>query len=105
MLLFLKLLGFLSLNKEENEVGARGFPPEDEEEETLIKDKSLCLLSCVPQQLLQPPPPPVLLQRQAHSLTLCSVPAAWESAARLPLRTHTRAREGAPVSSVDLFFA
>lgn len=72
----------------EETVGFRSFPLEDEEAETLIRDQSLCLLSCVPQQLLQHFSPflPPLCCSGKHILSLCSVPAAREIAVQLLLR-------------------
>lgn len=89
---------------------------EEGEAETLIKDKRLCLspFFCVPQQLLHhffpptPTPPSLffshLLQWQAHSLTLCSVPAAWESAIQPPLRAHTHINTHNPHACICNFY-
>lgn len=71
-------------------------PLEDDEAETLIKDQSLCLLSCVPQQLLQHispfllPPTPLLLQWQAHSLTLLSACSKGERSSFFSGRVRVR---------------
>lgn len=88
-------------------VHAFGSPAEEGEAETLIKDKRLCLspFFCVSQQLLHPPLPfSHLLQWQAHSLTLCSMPAAWETAVQPPLRgTHTHTHQHDPHACICVF--